>query len=131
MHGCQTLEMARQWLLVVRTYLLAVMDSYRQHRHSRPPEPLLSPLTTLYRAGCRALWPQLIPEYLLVKDLHGPPLGSLCSLCQWMGMEGSLPFLPNLSLWTSLDNSLTECIVQRPAVFLQRQRKSGLKLHGR
>lgn len=59
---------------------------------------LLSPLTTLYKAGCHALWPQLIPEYLLVKDLHGPPLGSLCSLCQWMDVEGSPPFLPNLSL---------------------------------
>lgn len=85
---------------------------------------LLSPLTTLYRAGCHALNTYLLRTYM-------DHLLAVCAVCVsgwvWRVLH---PFYP-ISLWTSLDNSLTQCIGQRPSVFLQRQRKSGLKLHSR
>lgn len=116
-----------QYLSLLRTLITSTDIQTLQSLCELHKPCLLSPLPTLYRAGCHALRPQLIPEYLLVKDPHGPSLGSLC---QWVGVGVLYPFYP-ISLLTSLENSLTQCICQRPYVFLLRQRKSEPKLHGR
>lgn len=90
----EAMAACRQYFSLIRT-LIASIDIHDLQSLCELHKPrLLSPLTTLYRAGCHALWPQLIPEYLLVKDPHGPPLGSLCSVCQWTGVGVLYPFYP-------------------------------------